>query len=122
MRALGAEGVANMNLPQFTADASLYMAKASYRTSGGALSIESGVFAAAGTCTCTDPKCTWSCPTPPPPPFCYRGRPNCYGDCVTRCVEDSGGDPFDACPHNCRCCCTGHPCGAHPAPGCCLYI
>jgi hypothetical protein len=98
-----------MSMPRFTADASLYMGKASYRISVGALSKESGVFAATGTCKCTDPKCTFSCPTPEGG-FCHRGTPSCVSDCLRR----DAGDPYGE--HNCSCCCTGNP------PHTCVYL
>jgi hypothetical protein len=91
-----------MSLPGFTAEASIL---ASQNQCVGRLwrsSMNDGVMLA-GSCTCTDPKCTWSCPMSPPGGFCRRESPTCYRECLTR----DPGDPYGA--QNCRCCCTGNP-------------
>jgi len=75
-----------MNLPQFTAEASLYMTKVPYRASVPAISNECGVFAATGTGG-----------------FCHRGSRTCYGHCLQQDLDDPYAE------ENCRCCCTGHP-------------
>jgi len=67
-----------MTLPGFTADSSIYRTRLSYYTAmgSGALGVPadpmaSGDITMAGSCTCTDPGCTWTCPPPPPDP-CQR--------------------------------------------------
>ena len=57
-----------MNMPGFTAEASIYVTQSWYRVSMQGSGSNDSV-ALAGACTCTDSNCTWSCPvTPPPPP------------------------------------------------------
>ena len=99
-----------MQIPGFCAEASVYVARSHYGSySGGGRGAAAGgtVMLAADSCQCTSPNCSWSCPLPQPGPFCHRGRPNCYADCVARC-----NDPGGFCEDNCRCCCSG------PVPRC----
>jgi hypothetical protein len=77
-----------MNMPGFTAEASVYKVKGHYHTTnipneGGGVS--EGVRLAQM-------------------PFCHRGRANCVLDCEARCDDD----PY-YCGINCRCCCSGRP-------------
>jgi hypothetical protein len=91
-----------MNTPGFTAEASVFAVRNRYVSGMQGSGVNDGVVLA-GTCTCTDPKCTWSCPTSPPGGFCHRESPTCYRDCLAR----DPGDPYGA--QNCRCCCSGDP-------------
>jgi hypothetical protein len=66
-----------MKLPGFTAEAAIYRAMSNYRPSGltHKSSAVGGSIILAGTCTCTDPSCTWTCPAPQPPNPCTRCEP-----------------------------------------------
>ena len=91
-----------IRIPGFTAEDSLYATKQQYRGTQGT-GMRNGV-TLAGTCTCTDPGCTWTCPLPPPPPiddcdrcmrlsgcarkicFCECGGGICVGPCCRFCT------------------------------------
>ena len=86
-----------MTLPGISAQDSLYEASGHYYMAGVADRAGwagPGVMLA-GTCTCTDPNCQWSCPSPP--------------TCPTCCIQDCSGcfdipDPIDRqlCEQSCR--------------------
>jgi len=75
-------------LPGFYAEVSLYQSHQLYYIAGSRATSSPGVV--------------------PALPFCYRGRANCFVDCMNHC-----DDPYicpngiDACTNNCRVCCTG---------------
>lgn len=98
-----------MKLPGFTAEAALHEAMNTYRPSGlmrQSAATRNGVVLA-GTCTCTDPGCTWTCPTPQPPNACTRCEP-LSGCAKLKCLcECEGGIPVpvDA-PTRCGWVCT----------------
>src|SRR5271166_4180910 len=59
---------AEMTMPGFTAESSVYVTQNQYLTGLQGWGLNNRV-ALAGTCTCSDPGCTFSCPSPPPPPL-----------------------------------------------------
>jgi hypothetical protein len=73
-----------MNIPGFAAEASLNRRSKSYPMIGTHSGRAHADVILAGSCTCTDPNCTWSCPPPPPPDCtttgCPQGRICC--DCI----------------------------------------
>jgi hypothetical protein len=87
-----------MNLPGFTAEASVYATQNRYLTGHQSLGSNRGV-ALAGMCTCADPECTsFSCSS--------RPDPDCEGACVggvdtQRCCDCTGGI-WDPVRHRCE--------------------
>jgi len=80
-----------MSMPGFAAQVSLYQSSGHYRsTTMQGIGIDS--IALAGTCTCSDPGCTWSCPAPPPPDDCNRQCGHLTGCARNRCFCEA-----DAC-------------------------
>ena len=87
-----------MNIPGFTASASAY--KTSGRYFMTSMTSQIGGVTLAGTCTCTDPNCTWTCPIPDP---CAR-----CGSLPTPCARA-----------RCFCLCEGGiPVSCRPGPSC----
>jgi hypothetical protein len=59
-----------MGLPGFGGDSVFYSTRMNIQSCGlsrGILHSEGSIVPAAS-CSCDDPRCTWSCPQPPPPP------------------------------------------------------
>ena|SRR5215471_10066320 len=82
-----------MNIPGFTADASIYRMNEGYYMSGVMNSVNSEGVTLAGSCTCSDPTCanpTCSCSCPPPPDPCTHcaslptlcARVRCFCTCA----------------------------------------
>jgi hypothetical protein len=97
-----------MNLPGFTAEALVHRKKTQYRTAWTTAEIgklPQGI-TLAGTCTCTDPNCTWTCPSPPTPDPCARCR-NLADPCARArcyCICNDGipvPSPFAPCHFVC---------------------
>src|SRR5882724_7672012 len=92
-----------MNRPGFNADASVYKTNSQYRI-GSTTSQTSGIrngITLAGTCTCTDPHCTWTCPRQPPTcPECQFLAGCNLGEC--RCERLGGFWRVDFSEPNCR--------------------
>ena len=93
-----------MMTPGFSAETSVYRSSLTYYgldVSAG--SEHQSVRAAQGSCTCTSPNCTWSCPPPPPPDPCagLRGcalaRCTCRNEGGCRMVPDSRPPCFFHC-------------------------
>jgi hypothetical protein len=87
-----------MNIPGFAAESSVYVTKRQYRISGMRGGSIRNRITPAGTCTCTDPACTWSCPVPPPPDDCTRCR-RLTGCAKSRCLCECVGGIVINNPH-----------------------
>jgi hypothetical protein len=106
-----------MNMPGFTAEASVYKTKGRYYTtsiSHELLSMSEGV-ELAGTCTCTAPGCdnpTCSCTCPPPQDPCQIKCGGLKSSCLRRsCFCDcAGGDFVCRDPSTTRCPCAEKVC------------
>lgn len=103
-RAAKIHEVSAVRMPGFNAEASLYISPETYRSSGGRGAMIGAVQLASPTCLCTDPNCTWTCPSPPPQNECNTrlGKGGCLRDCMSRCLL---GPAPQYCADNCLCCC-----------------
>jgi hypothetical protein len=89
-----------MTTPGFTAEASVYASQNRYLTGLQGSGLSSRV-ALAGSCTCTDPGCTFSCPSPPPPPDCTAECAGQHFPQVTQRCCDCNGGIWDSVHHQC---------------------
>jgi hypothetical protein len=80
-----------MNTPGFTAEASLNATSGQYHatSSMNRISGTGGGITLAGTCTCTDPQCTWTCPSPDPCAHC-RSLPTACARARCFCICNDG--------------------------------
>jgi hypothetical protein len=95
-----------INIPGFTAEASLYKTNLQYHLASMQRGGVSNSITLAGACTCTDPGCSWTCPSPPPPDPCEhcqgltgRARFVCECECGGGIIRPGSCTPF-------RLCCT----------------
>jgi hypothetical protein len=87
-----------MRMPGFTAEASTYKSNIQYHVThmtNQVMDIGGRVTLAAGTCSCTDPGCTWSCPAPPIDPC---GCDRLHGCARIRCDCECNGGSTESAP------------------------
>src|SRR6266550_5943844 len=96
-----------MNIPRFAAEASLYRTSRHYAMTG-TIDQAGGIGNAltlAGTCTCTDPNCSWTCPSPDPCTHCgiFKGcaRQRCLCECADGIPVDVRPSPTFPCGFEC---------------------